>query len=377
MKLVLIFTLSMVCLSLNYAQTPIILGDKIEILSFDEKTKTEKKVLANLTLPQLTDWYCENLRKIEKKANANVLTVMGTVLEVLVEDKQLFDSLALKRVSSIVSLDSARLEIVKEVIVETFQSCNSINDALKYDGQQRPAYAHINQLLCNCIDNKKQQLSDNSNFLKNYQHIKDSCYTSIITNEDVKKIVFAANSFQSNDQINDFNKNFGVFFAKNCTEEQKIASSILADYWKYIVQKNEHEKGLELLSIRQNAMRAVINKLNESQFSGDYHTIFPFFQWKEMSISAKTDLNQAHEVLKNQKNIDWIQEDNRTLNKVTSYKLTVYKYNVQTKKRNFLCQLHFDFFDEKALDLITEFHFIPKTQIKDLQDIENRINKKY
>jgi hypothetical protein len=134
----------------------------------------------------------------------------------------------------------------------------------------------------------------------------------------------------------------------------------------------------ESLITRQNNIQTVIHILNHSGLTGyRYVWVKKSFVSNAVTPKIENDLKTVYTLLKNQKNIDWLQDDNQTLDKPTFYKLSVYKYIVQTKKRVLLCQLVFDFFDENHRELISDFHFIAKSQIENLQEVENRINKKY
>jgi hypothetical protein len=249
---------------------------------------------------------------------------------------------------------------------------------LNYDDKQRPAYSHVSKLICNCLQQAKAKLIDPQIYPYKYSLIKDSCSKAVFGDEDVRKIIFTANDFQLKTEIDSYDKNFYGYFFKNCSEETDLAIAFFTEIWRNATMKmNAYDNSIDIVTVRQNSMRTVINRLNSHEFSSDYRSITELFNETKLEGAVRTDLNSAQGVLKNQKNIDWIQDENHALEGITSYKLSVYKYIAQTKKRVLLCQLVFDFYDENSRQFISGFHFIPKTQIKDLQDVENRINKKY
>jgi hypothetical protein len=410
MKKLLIFSLLMFCLSTIYAQNkpkpktppppppkPIKISGDIKILDFS--SLPSEKIPPPPPPPRLDSAeldsmmqhiFCSNLGKTEQTANrdvtVNVLLAVSETFKTKKEEEQtaLFQWLKFQTAQPFETLDYREVTniLVKKVVYHYMERCPNFNNLLQFDGFQRPAYAHFTQQACNCISRKQAQFEDKGLALLKYGFIRDSCFRDIFKDEDNLKIAYEANDFKTKAQVDSFDSNFGGYFFLNCRSgfdfvysdiqnRFDAAQRINPDIFK---QKFAEPAPQDLAYTgRQATIQTILPRIS-SLGSGSDKRPQEVFKSQQAYNNALPALNSASALIKPQKIADYMLDQSVRSDGVSEIRLTFYKFNASTQRKDILCQVVFEF--EEQDENVAVFRFIPKSQIANLAKLEQRLKER-
>ena len=168
-----------------------------------------KKADSSELVADIVENFCENLENSIKAGNVSPNDLGKFGIAGLFQEENM---IAIRNLSGDYSIDMDTTTFDKMekgfriVLRACLDGCRLVDTFLDYDGRQRPAYAHFNQAICQCISDKKAQFQDPSLALLKFGYIRDSCMKLIFTDPDQLKIAYTANDFKSKAEIDAYDR---------------------------------------------------------------------------------------------------------------------------------------------------------------------------
>jgi hypothetical protein len=262
----------------------------------------------------------------------------------------------------------------------SIDNCPLVDTFLNYDGRQRPAYAHVNQAICRCISEKKNGFKDPELAQYKYGYIRDSCFLDVFRDPEQLKIIHAANDFQTKAEIDAFDKNFQGYFFKNCSECFEAVmygyTSTFAEIEKRQAAAKEFAYRSENVSdVHQNeVMMHILHLVTPTLGLASDRKASEMFASSATYRTAIATINTTKLRFKNNLVVDYMPSTTNRADGIMEYRFTMYQYAAKTKKRTIVCQLIFEF--EGKSELIGAFRYIDKSQIANLQTLQNQLDAK-
>jgi hypothetical protein len=260
----------------------------------------------------------------------------------------------------------------------SIDNCPLVDTFLNYDGRQRPAYAHVNQAICRCIGEKKSGFKDPELAQYKYGYIRDSCFLEVFRDPEQLKIVHAANDFQTKGEIDAFDKNFQGYFFKNCSECFEAVmygyTTTFAEIEKRQASAKEFAYRSENVSnVQQNeSMMHILHLVTPTLGYSSERKMTDMFASSATYRTAVATINSTKLRFKNNLVVDYMPSTTNRSDGIMEYRFTMYQYAAKTKKRTIVCQLIFEF--EGKSELIGAFRYIDKSQIANLQTLQNQLD---
>ena len=262
------------------------------------------------------------------------------------------------------------------ILKKNIQECPAINAIIKFDGKQRPAYAHLSAQVCKCIDKKVAGFKDRNLALLKFPYINDSCSVEVFTDEKNRDIVFKANNFETKEQVDSFDANFRPYVFKNCDIFFEATMESFSIWIKKVLKATSNTDLTPRSSIndqRNDKIQPVMYHVTGILGYPNSQSIESNFLSNSYYKASTANLNAAKLFFKNIRNLDYTQDFVLRSDDITEIKLTVYQYLAKTQKRVIKGMIIFEF--EKQNDRITSFRFIPQNQIPNYDALQKKINE--
>jgi hypothetical protein len=262
----------------------------------------------------------------------------------------------------------------------SIDNCPLVDTFLNYDGRQRPAYAHVNQAICRCIGEKKRDFKDPELAQYKYGYIRDSCFLDVFRDPEQIKIVYAANDFQTKAEIDAFDKNFQGYFFKNCSE---CFEAVMYGYTATFTEIEKRQaaakefayRSEDVSNVQQNAsMMHILHLVTPTLGYSSERKMSDMFASSATYRTAVTTINSTKLRFKNNLVVDYMPSTTKRSDGIMEYRFTMYQYAAKTKKRTIVCQLIFEF--EGTSEFIGAFRYIDRSQIANLQTLQNQLDTK-
>ena len=331
----------------------------------------------------LVKGFCDNLAENIKSGNVTLayLSQKGGIGTLMKGDN--ID--ALKILSGNRTVDDADMSF--SVIEKGFRialrasldNCPLVDTFLNYDGRQRPAYAHLNQAICKCVQDKKNGFKDLELAQLKYGYIRDSCSTEIFTDPEQLKIVYAANDFQTKAEVDAFDKNFQGYFFKNCSECFDVVmysyKAMFEEFEKQQKTQMKYTDKQEGFQAQQDAaIKHILNLVTPTLGGTSKQNTVDLFKSAATYRGAIATINAAKARFKNYQVVDYLPNVTERSDGITEYRMTMYQYQPKAQKRYIVCQLIFEF--EGTSDLIAAFRYIDRSQIANLDTLQKQLDER-
>ncbi len=327
--------------------------------------------------------FCDKLAENVKAGNVTLPYLSQAVMTSFFTETNL-DALKMLSVSKPIDDDQLSFEHIERgfrvALRASIDNCPLVDTFLNYDGRQRPAFAHVNQAICRCIGEKKSGFKDPELAQVKYGYIRDSCWTSVFTDPEQLKIVYAANDFQTKIEVEAFDKNFQGYFFKNCSACFEAAmysyKIIFAE-----MEKQQRETAMKFayksdgIDVRQNEpMMHILHLITPTLGRPSERKTADLFASTATYRGALATINSTKLRFKNTWVVDYMPNTTDRSDGIIEHRFTMYQYAPKTKKRTIVCQLIFEF--EGKSELIGAFRYIDRSQITNLQTLQNLLDNR-
>jgi hypothetical protein len=331
----------------------------------------------------LVKGFCDNLAENIKSGNVTLayLSQKGGIGSLIKGDN--IDALKFLSGNQNVDDDNMSFAVIEKgfriAVRASLDNCPLVDTFFNYDGRQRPAYAHFNQAICQCVQEKKSSFKDIELAYLKYGYIRDSCFREVFTDPEQLKIAYAANDFQTKAEVDAFDKNFQGYFFKNCSEPFE---GLVYGYKTMFAEMEKRHKAAMQYTDKRNgfaeqqdvSIKHIMHLITPTLGLTSERNTVDLFKSATIYRGAVATINATKVRFKNYQVVDYVPNVTERSDGITEYRMTMYQYQPKTKKRYIVCQLIFEF--EGNSDLIAAFRYIDRSQIANLETLQKQLDER-